>query len=173
MPVQRTKKPTFRRLTEKECRAVLKRHHVGRIAFVRQRGVDIEPISYVFAGDHLVVRTAPGTKFTALRHDPWVAFEVDEIDGPFDWRSVVVHASAYRTAPTGTPADRAAHRRAVERLRTFAPATLRSGDPVPARDIVLRLYITEITGRAASSHGKGGRGARKGGARRRTPPSAR
>ena len=165
-----TLKPTFRRLSEKECRALLARHHVGRIAFVVRGRADIEPISYGFAGDHIVIRTAPGTKLQALRRNPWVAFEVDEVAGPFDWRSVVVHATVYRTDPVGSESDLRAYRRAVAQLRAFAPAALRPGDPAPFRDVVLRLYISEIAGRAASTRGRSGADKRMSGVRRRTPP---
>ena len=87
--------PRFRSLTERDCRALLRHHHAGRLAFTLRDIVDIEPISYVLDGHWLYARTAPGTKLAKLRHNPFVAFEVDEIVGPFDWRSVVAHGTAY------------------------------------------------------------------------------
>lgn len=169
--------PTFRALSPAECRAILARHHVGRVAFVRNNRVDVEPIHYVFADDEIVFRTVRGSKFEALLHHPWIAFEVDEADGVFDWRSVVARGTAYRLEPRGSPSDRAAYREAVARLRTFVPNTLRPRDPVRFRDVVIGLYVDTLTGRSATTRPArstaAARRKRKGGARRRTPPSAR
>ena len=61
--------------------ALLGAHHVGRIAFTFHDRVDIEPISYVYADGSIYGRTSPGTKLATVRHHPWVAFEVDEVEG--------------------------------------------------------------------------------------------
>ena len=91
-----TRKPTtFFELTRDEAVDLLTRNHVGRLAFSFHDRVDIEPISYVFSGDWVYARTAPGTKLAIVQHHPWVAFEVDEIRSRVDWRSVVVHGTIY------------------------------------------------------------------------------
>lgn len=89
-------RPAFRELTRDECVTILRNNHVGRLAFSVERGVDIEPLSYVYDDGWLLGRTAPGQKLTALSHQWNVAFEVDEVAGIFDWRSVVVHGGFYR-----------------------------------------------------------------------------
>lgn len=136
-------------LSQAQCRALLARHHVGRIAFTFHDAVDIEPIHYVYAGRQIVFRTAVGAKFDVLRHHPWVAFEVDEADGMFDWRSVVVHGTVYRLEPDLSKAEGAGFERAIRQLRTLLPETLRETDPVAFRTIVMRLYIDRMTGRAS------------------------
>lgn len=143
--------PTFRELTTAETRALLARNHVGRIAYSFHNRVDIEPIHYVFADDAVYLRTAPGAKLATLAHAPWVAFEVDEVAGPFDWRSVVAHGTAYVLSDAGSEDARAAYRHALERLRELNPRALMKDDPVPERRIVLKLHLAEITGREASS----------------------
>lgn len=177
MPRSATQNPQFRELTPAECRALLARHHVGRIAYVFRDRVDIEPIHYVYADGEIVFRTARGSKFDKLRHHPWVAFEVDEVDGLFDWRSVVAHGTVYHLQNSGSRADITAYRRAVSRLRSFVGETLRANDPAPFRDIIVGLYVDQMTGRAASP-GTSRRPAparrkKSGGVRRRTPPSLR
>lgn len=133
--------------------------------------VDIEPISYVYDGEYIDMRTAAGSKFDAFRHHPWVAFEVDEVEGPFSWRSVVVHGTVYRLELTGSAADAAAYKRSLARLRTINPEAFAAGDPTPFRDIVVRLFVERMTGRAAGAARQPAK--RKRGARRRTPPSSR
>jgi hypothetical protein len=143
--------PRFRTLDEAESRAVLARHHVGRLAFARHERVDIEPISYVLSDDWLYCRTSPGSKLLTLAHNPWVAFEVDEVEGPFDWRSVVIHGTAYFLLPDiqGDPAYAAA----VEHLRSIDPRALTDEDLVPHRSVLFRIHINERTARAASTTG--------------------
>src|SRR5690349_15736001 len=85
-----TSAPTFRELPRDECDALLARNHVGRVAFSFHDRVDLEPVHYVYAEGWIHGRTAPGAKVAVLRHHPWVAFEVDEVEGLFDWQSVVV-----------------------------------------------------------------------------------
>jgi nitroimidazol reductase NimA-like FMN-containing flavoprotein (pyridoxamine 5'-phosphate oxidase superfamily) len=143
--------PAFRELDRQECEALLARNQVGRIAFAFHDRVDIQAIHYVHHGDWLYVRTAPGAKIMTIAHNHWVAFEVDEIDGTFDWRSVVVRGSVYVLDPEGTKQDQRAYLEAAELLRMVIPETLRSHDPVPFRYMLLRIHIDEITGRAATT----------------------
>jgi len=113
---------TIRELTDEESRELLARNHVGRIAF----------------------------SFT-LQHNQWVAFEVDEVEGPFDWNSVVAHGSFYRLSDESMPHYRELREEALRYIRSFSPATLRKTDPVPDRTEVFAIAIDRITGRAAST----------------------
>jgi len=146
-----TVSPVFRDLDVTEMEQLLARHHVGRIAYSFHDHVDIEPISYVFADGAIYMRTAPGSKLLTLAHVPWVAFEVDDTQGPFDWRSVVARGTVYVLRDEGSTTDRATYRHAVARLREFIPAALDHDDPTPMRRVVLKLYPATLTGRAAQS----------------------
>ena len=139
----------FRDLDETETQDLLARNHVGRIAYSFKNRVDIEPISYVYADGAIYMRTAPGSKLITLARAPWVAFEVDEVRGPFDWQSVVVHGTVYLVPRSGSPAVQENYRHAVERLREVMPGALGEDDPVPERDVVLKLHIDTYTGREA------------------------
>jgi nitroimidazol reductase NimA-like FMN-containing flavoprotein (pyridoxamine 5'-phosphate oxidase superfamily) len=141
--------PKFSKLGERACRALLRRHRVGRLAFSFKDRPDIEPIGFLLDGDWLYGRTSRGTKLVQLKHHPWVAFEVDEIDGPFDWRSVVVHGAVYFLNPSGE--EHPDFERALRLFRRRDPRILRSDDPVPDRTIFFRIHLDEITGRAAST----------------------
>lgn len=143
--------PSFRVLGKAECEAMLARHHVGRLAYSFHDRVDIEPIGYVYARGALVFRTAPGFKLEALAHRPWVALEIDEVEGPFDWRSVVVYGTAYVLGAKGSDAEVRAYRAAVGSLRRLVPGTFRKSDPVPFRSVVVKLYVDRVAGRAARS----------------------
>ena len=143
--------PTFRSLSHAECDALLARNHVGRIAFVLRDRVDIQPIHYAYEAGWLFGRTSEGGKLMTLAHNHWLAFEVDEVRGVFDWQSVVVHGTFHRIDPDGPPAERGAAARAVHLLREIVPETYTAGDPAAFRTVLFRISIGEVTGRAASS----------------------
>jgi uncharacterized protein len=145
-----TSTPSFRELTDSECGAILARNHIGRVAFTFHDHVDIEPVHYVYTEGWLHGRTAPGAKIAILRHHPWVAFEVDEVDGLFDWRSVVVHGAIDLPDAEGSPMEREAYATTLAHVRTLVPEALGPGDPVPTRFLPFRIHVDRITGRAAS-----------------------
>ena len=146
---QRGGDPTFRALTHAECDALLARNHVGRIAWSWKDRIDIQPIHYVYEAGWLFGRTSEGSKVATLAHHNWVAFEVDEVAGPFDWKSVVVHGTFHRIDLEGSPRDQAAGAHAVHLLQQIVPDTLGAGDPVAFRTVVFRVAIGEVTGREA------------------------
>lgn len=146
--------PLFSVLTAKESRAVLRRNNVGRLCFLRNARVDVQPVHYAMGDGWLFVRSADGTKLEALAHEPYVAFEVDEIEGTFDWRSVVARGTIYVLPADGPLFERQQFNRAVRALRRVVPETLASGDPTPLRQTVYGIHLDELTGRMAQSEGK-------------------
>lgn len=160
-----TTTPEFSVLTPEDCDEILRRNHVGRLAFVNGAVVDIQPIGYTARERWIFLRSAMGAKLEALAHHPYVAFEVDEVEGPFDWRSVVVHGTVYMLALDGAPTDRHEYERALQALRTIMPAALTPDDPVPERANLYGIHIDRVNGRMALS--TKGPGTRTRGARRR------
>ncbi len=146
MPAAR---PIFEELDRAEADELLRRHHVGRIAFAFRDRVDIEPVHYAYDGEWIYFRTGAGTKLATLARSPWAAFEVDEVEGIFRWRSVVVHGSVYHADPEGDELQREAFLRGVTLLRAIVPASFTPDDPVPERSMLLRLYANEVHGRRA------------------------
>lgn len=144
-------KVVFRELSDDEIRALLGRNHVGRIAFSFHDRVDIRPIHYVYRDNWLYGRTSPSDKLVTLRHNQWVAFEVDEVHGPFDWESVVAHGSFYHVGKAGTPQDLELKQEALDIIRGFSPEAFRETDPVPFRTELFAIAIDSLGGRAAST----------------------
>ena len=138
--------PRFRDLDRVECEAMLARHSVGRLAFASQNRVDIEPLHYALVDGWIYGRTSGGAKVDSIAHNRWVAFEIDEVKGPFDWRSVVVHGAWYwwDNAP---PSEHDKWERGVEALRALIPDTLTTQDPAPFRTVVFRIHLAEVRGR--------------------------
>lgn len=146
--------PVFRDLTNKECESVLARDHIGRMAFSFHDKVDIRPIHYVFDDTWLFGRTSPGDKLTTLQHHQWVAFEIDEVSGPFDWESVVVHGTFHRLERAGSQFDIQLFDRGLASIRKMAPDALTEADPVPFRTELFGISIDTVTGRSCSTKKK-------------------
>ena len=146
-----TTSPQFATLTPDECLEVLQRNHVGRLAYRDGDRVDIQPLGYVANSRWLFMRSAYGARLTALMKDPYVALQVDEIAGPFDWRSVVVHGPIYLLDGEGSLVERREARRALEAIQAVMPDAFTPADPVPERRFLYGLNIHEMKGRMATS----------------------
>ena len=74
-----------------ECLRLLRSDVVGRIGFVLHGSPIVLPVNYAMDGEHVVFRTAAGSKLSAVGRAP-VCFEVDAFDrdAHAGW-SVVVH----------------------------------------------------------------------------------
>ena len=142
--------PRFHALDRERCIAILARNHVGRIAYAWKNHVDIEPLHYVYHDGWLYGRTSHGAKIEATG-TAWspVAFEVDEVEELFRWRSVVVHGGFYTLAEDGTDAQREEWGQGVELLRSLVPDTFTDDDPAAFRTVVFRMAVQEATGREA------------------------
>ena len=142
--------PRFRELNRGEIDALLARNNVGRMAYARGSHIDIEPLHYVYANGWLYGRTSPGRKLDVAAREWWpVAFEVDEVDELFRWRSVVIHGGFYTLDPQGAAWEREEAQKAVALLRSLLPETLTEEDPVPSRTVLFRIAVQEVSGRSA------------------------
>ena len=149
----RTKAPTpvFRDLTKRETEKLLERNHIGRIGFSFHDAVDIRPIGYVYADGWIYGRTSEGDKLVTLRHNQWVAFEADEVEGPLDWKSVIAHGTFYRLEPEGNEFDMRLYEKGLDTLRSVSPLVLTSSDPLPFRTEIFGISVDSMSGRSCSS----------------------
>jgi uncharacterized protein len=136
--------PVFKTLSATASKALLRATSVGRLAFLNRGRVDIQPVHYATRGDWLFLRSAEGSKLTALAHNPYVAFEIDDVRDPSNWKSVIVRGTMYLL-------DEAERQRAVRALRDVVPEAWTPDDPTPERDVVYGIHIDEVSGRMAES----------------------
>ncbi len=139
--------PEFRELTLEECYAFLTSQKVGRLAFTLHDRVDIQPINYISDGEWIFGRTSQGSKLATLMHNPWCAFEIDEVRDVFDWASVVVKGTFHILDPK--LGSLFTFQRAEKLLRTLLSGSFSLRDPVAHRNVVFGIFVNEITGRAA------------------------
>lgn len=121
-----------------EIESVLHRHHVGRLACIVAGEPYLVPITYTYRDGVIYAHTMPGQKLEAMRAEPHVAFEVDELWEANTWRSAVVRGVFEELT---TAADRDA---ALAALHGAYPDASR----VVGRGVLFRIRPTTKTGRA-------------------------
>jgi len=142
----------FREMSRDEIEDMLLRNKVGRLAFSMHDRVDIQPIHYVYERGWLYGRTSIGDKIAAVKHNQWVAFEIDEITDLFDWRSIVIHGSFWILPPRGSPRAEELWTKAAELVGTIVPGALTDQDPVAFRQTLFRIAVSDIRGREARTN---------------------
>lgn len=145
-------------LPEAECRALLVRNHVARLACVRNNHPYVVPISYAHAPDEraLYAFSMPGKKVDWMRDNPHVALVVEEqgLGAGRDWRSVEVEGQ-FEELP-----DQIGFKHSREHAWSllskhanwWEPGGLKPGQLVLADHsphLFFRIIIHTLTGRAA------------------------
>jgi uncharacterized protein len=140
--------PQVRELDRRDINSILTRNFVGRLAYAWGDRIDIRPIHYVYADGVIYGRTSYGAKFEQLKEPlpAAAAFEVDEVDSIFEWRSVIVRGQFAILTPDG--AGREAWGRATDALRKLVRQAFTDEDPLPHRTLVFQITPDEVTGRA-------------------------
>lgn len=138
--------PLVRELTRTAIEGVLRRNNVGRIAYVLEQRVEVEPVHFAFSGDWIYGRTAQGATLRTVHYDRAVTFHVDEIDGVLSWRSILI-----RGPVTVLPLDCTSHEREEWEEGLAALQRLDSprmpDDSDAERGSAFRILLDEVSGR--------------------------
>jgi nitroimidazol reductase NimA-like FMN-containing flavoprotein (pyridoxamine 5'-phosphate oxidase superfamily)/osmotically-inducible protein OsmY len=144
--------PALGVLDRAQCEAILHRNVVGRLGFTLHDRVNITPVHFAYEEGCIYARTKPAGKLLPILRNRRVAFEVDEYEDLFNWNSVIVHGPLYLIEPESNEHGDVAYSTALRLLRQIVPSTLADGDPVPFRNQLFRIQVSEISGRF-SEHG--------------------
>ena len=133
------------RMNEKEARALLRSQRLARLGCIAEGEPYVVPVNYVFDEECVISHTLPGRKLTAMRENPRVCVQVDEVADQFEWRSVL----AYGTFEEVSNADERG--RALGLLLTFFPRltpveSLIAEDGAAPSPTVYRIRIDRLTG---------------------------
>ncbi|MFJ4621869.1 pyridoxamine 5'-phosphate oxidase family protein [Streptomyces sp. NPDC088812] len=126
--------PRLRDLDERECRALLSTHGVGRVSLTAPDGPAVVPVNYEVVDEAIAFRTAPGAvPAAAVGHE--VAFEVDRVDEAMSrgWSVLAVGRARAVTDPD-----------AVRRLDERAHTEPWAGGP---RTLWVAMDIDRLSGR--------------------------
>lgn len=115
------------------CWAALERAGLGRLAVQGDGLVDIFPVNFVVDGTVIYLRTAPGSKLSALVARPQVALEIDAVDDRSAYSVVVKGRAELLESPSE-----------IDTAETL-PLT----PWIPSRKLRwVRIRASEVTGRA-------------------------
>jgi hypothetical protein len=126
--------PVLDKLTPTECRQLIARGGIGRIAFSTAAGPVVFPVNFAVVADTIVIRTGEGTMLEGHADGP-VALEVDYLDEALcqGW-SVLVRGEAHRVT----------HPTELWRVRENAALWPWAGG---TREVYLRIVPVKVTGR--------------------------
>jgi uncharacterized protein len=139
-------------LSDAEIDEVLRAEVLGRIGCVADGWPYVVPVSYVYDGESIYAQGPDGLKVRAMRHDPRVCFEVEQIRSPSNWKTVIARGSFVELVDDAS--DRALQVMAVRLalLDTSASARLVEQDDIHRRagfrrPVFFRIRVQERTGR--------------------------
>ena len=72
-----------------QCEDVLRTEVIARIGCLSDGRVYVVPVSYVYDGTYLYGHAMDGAKLRAMRANPQVCVEVEQVDDLSNWRSVI------------------------------------------------------------------------------------
>lgn len=131
------------KLGNTDALAILREGTLGRLGCIAAGWPYVVPVNYYFDGENIYIHTLPGKKLDALRVNPRVCLQVDEIKDPYNWRSVI----AYGTF------EEISNKETQENVLTKLYSRLPHMTPVESRlvkgskgTIVFRVKVEEVTG---------------------------
>ena len=133
------------RLSRDESLALLRGGRIGRLGCITDGEPYVVPINYAVEGDCALSHSLPGRKIVAMRENPRVCLQLDDIRDQLNWRSVI----AYGTYEEIT--DAAERSRAINILLSLFPEltpveSMVVEDAAPPALVVFRIRIERITG---------------------------
>jgi nitroimidazol reductase NimA-like FMN-containing flavoprotein (pyridoxamine 5'-phosphate oxidase superfamily) len=138
-------------LTPAECRDLLTRSHLGRLACARGGQPYVVPISFDFDGEHIYSFATLGQKIVWMRDNPLVCLEVGDISDKYHWTTVVVFGRYQELKSSAEHAVAREKARELFELRPewWQPAAAKTQPPEKHVPIVYRIAIDRISGRRA------------------------
>ena len=128
-------------LSGDEIEVMLRRHRVGRLACTGNDRPYVVPITFAYNAGCIYACSGLGRKIDMMREQPLVCFQVDEIDGPSDWRSVVAEGIYEELT------DDRQRRAALAKLGGHGSGAVGRTLDASAPAIVFCIRLTERTGR--------------------------
>jgi uncharacterized protein len=131
------------RLKDTDALAILREGTLGRLGCIAAGWPYVVPMNYFFDGKDIYIHSLPGKKIDALRANPRVCLQVDEIEDSFHWRSVIVYGTFEKVSSEETR----------ENVLTKLHSRLPHMTPVESmlvkglkETLVFRIKVDEVTG---------------------------
>ena len=145
----------IQRMSETQCRRVLEKATLGRLACARENQPYVVPTYFAFDGTSVYGFSTLGQKISWMRANPRVCLEIDEHISHDQWLSVIVtgHYEELPDMPAYTAARHHAHKMLQQRPMWWEPGATPAAhrnNVDPFLPIYYRIRIDEITGLCAT-----------------------
>jgi nitroimidazol reductase NimA-like FMN-containing flavoprotein (pyridoxamine 5'-phosphate oxidase superfamily) len=132
-------------LNQEKSREMLRKGRIARLACIADGEPYVVPVNYVFDGESVFVHSLPGRKIAAMRANPRVCFQIDEIDDELNWKSVLAFGNYEEIN------NREERSRAMQRLLSHFPQltpveSIIANDAGAPTPIIFRIRVDRITG---------------------------
>ena len=132
-------------LTELEAIELIKAGKIGRLGCVDQEGPYVVPINYMLDDGEIYSHALPGKKINAMRTEPRVCLQVDQIQDDLHWSSAIAFG---RFEEIRSPQCRHA---AIGRLLSGFPKmtpveTMMVQDAAAPDSIIFKIVVERVTG---------------------------
>jgi nitroimidazol reductase NimA-like FMN-containing flavoprotein (pyridoxamine 5'-phosphate oxidase superfamily) len=132
-------------LSQDKARELLRRGTIARLACVVEGEPYVVPVNYVFDGECVLVHSLPGRKITAMRANPRVCLQVDEIEDDLGWKSVLAFGN-YEEITSAEERGRVMNRLLSRFPRLTPVESYIAGDTSTPAPIVFRIRVDKISG---------------------------
>jgi uncharacterized protein len=144
----------IKELSEAECRAFLKRAHIGRLACALDDQPYVVPISVVYEDDFIYSFSTIGQKIQWMRKNPKVCVELDELTAQSRWISVIATGLYQELRVPQFETERAHAHKLLERqsrwwLNALAERQIKTDDEL-IDPLFFRIRVESLSGLEAS-----------------------
>lgn len=131
---------------------LLKDQLIGRIGCSANGITYVVPVTYAYDGKYIYAHSKEGRKIQMMRINPFVCFEVDKLESPANWQSVIIWGK-YKELKQDD--EKLALRKLMDRLHhtmiseTSIPdeGVVHQNDGGPYKSVIFRIEIKEKSGR--------------------------
>jgi uncharacterized protein len=130
-------------LGKEDAYRLLQANHYGHLGYSLNDEPYVLPINYLCQGEDVYMHSLPGQKITAMRKNPQICLQVEEVKDDYNWQSMMAFGKYEEiTAPDERERLLAALFRQLPHL-TPVESRMTKG---PEETIVFRLRIERLTG---------------------------
>jgi nitroimidazol reductase NimA-like FMN-containing flavoprotein (pyridoxamine 5'-phosphate oxidase superfamily) len=131
---------------------VLRSEDIGRLGCIANGWPYVVPVTYVYDGGSVYAHTGEGLKLRAMRENPRVCLEVEQMRSEANWRTVVVRGRFEELSSEENDRALALLTTRLARAERSATARLVQHDDIVRREgihrpVLFRILIEEKTGR--------------------------
>lgn len=132
-------------LSQDKSRQLLLKGHLGRLGCISDGEPYVVPVNYLFDGESALIHSLPGRKIVAMRANPRVCLQVDEMENGFGWQSVLAFGT-YQEIDNRDEREQAMGRLLASFPHLTPVESVITSDAGAPEPIVFRIRIDRVTG---------------------------